>query len=95
MKIPPPNIEQDAEHIAASAFMFLSSDTDRFGCFLTHSGLNPASIRTMISTPTFLIGILDYLMHDESLLMSFAQNENIPPQIIIQAYQALSNCEVT
>lgn len=60
---------------------------ERFGAL---SGVCLGSLRAAAETPDFLAGILDYVLGDESLLLSFAANCGLDPFQVQQARASLS-----
>lgn len=75
----------DPEGLAARALGFLASDPDRLGRFLALSGLDPSNVRQAALSPTFLPAVLDHLLADETLLLAFANAEEIAPGSIADA----------
>ncbi len=71
-----------AEDIAIQAIQFLSADTDRLISFFNTTGLSIEQLRDNINSHSFLSGILEYLLTDESLLLAFCANNNLNPAII-------------
>ena len=81
---------QDAELIALKALGFLASDGERLGRFLALTGIAPQDIRAAAAEPAFLLGILDHLRGDQSLLLEFTSSEGIDPARIDAASHLLS-----
>ncbi len=73
---------ESSENIALQALMFISQDTKRLHHFLEITGLNAGQMRENIVIPDFLVGVLEYLLSDDSLLLSFCSNQSIDPQAI-------------
>ncbi len=71
------------------ALTFLASDGERLGTFLAACGLGPADLKSGARNPQFLAGVLDYLLGDESLLLTFAENAGIDPGSIAGARRFL------
>jgi len=69
----------EAETTALNVLNFLAGDETRLQRFMTLSGLDPQALRSNVSDPAFLAGILDYLLQDESLIYMFASTYNTPP----------------
>jgi len=76
----PGNESTGAEVVALNALRYLAEDGDRLGRFLALSGASPADLSAMIGEPAFLGGVLDFLLQDESLLVEFAEAENLAPE---------------
>lgn len=80
----------DAERLAIDALSFIAAEPGLLGQFAAVTGHTPATIRAEISSPEFLVGILDFLMSDESLLLVFASHQGVTPMEITAARQALA-----
>lgn len=78
-----------AGEIAIKALTYLSNDPELMGRFLALSGLDPAGLKDVVSEPSFLAGILDFLLMDDSLLLTFASNASINPHDIASAKAVL------
>ena len=83
---PPP---EEAKSIAIAALGFIAGDGDRLGRFLALTGLGPSNLRQAAADPTFLAGVLDHMMADESLMMVFAEHHSLAVEAIVQARTAL------
>jgi hypothetical protein len=79
-----------AESIGTSALLFLGSDMQRLGQFLTLTGVGPADLRIEARSPHMLAAVLDYLLQDESLLLVFCASDGVPPEDIAPAQRALA-----
>ena len=76
---------ETAETIAIQALGFLSSDSELLGRFLALSGLDPSAIRDVASEPSFLAAVLDFLLSDDSLILTFSSNNAIAPEDVVTA----------
>ena len=76
---------EEAKTIAIAALGFIAGDSDRLGRFLALTGLGPSNLRQAAADPTFLAGVLDHMMADESLLMVFAEHQSIAVDAIVRA----------
>ncbi len=81
---------QDAETLALRALGFLASEPDRLEPFLAATGLGPATLRAAASDPGFLAAVLDHISGSDSLLLEFAGNLGISPDLVGQARARLS-----
>jgi Protein of unknown function (DUF3572) len=79
-----------AEELAVAALTFIAGEPERLGRFLALSGIGPESIRAAAREPDFLLGVLDHLAGDETLLMAFAEESGIDPGDIELARRALA-----
>ena len=81
--------EAEAEAIAARALGFIAGDPEELGRFLALTGIGPETIRAAAADPAFLVGVLEYLLSNEPLLISFAARENVRPTLIAAARHIL------
>ena len=82
-----------AEVLAVQALGFIAQDAERFGRFLALTGIGPSDIRKAAQNSHFLVGVLDYVISDESLLVAFAGHAEVEPMTIMAAQQALSEID--
>jgi hypothetical protein len=83
-----PSLEE-AEIVALKALAFLASDMERLSRFLALSGLSPGDMRAAAADRRFLTGILNHLLHDESLLLTFTADEDLDPRLPAMAAEIL------
>ena len=82
---------EDAEVIALKALAFIAGDGDRLGRFLALSGAGPDDIRRAAGDPQFLAGVLNHLLQDESLLLTFTAEADLDPRLPTLAAEILIN----
>lgn len=80
-----------ASALAVAALAFLAQEGDRLAGFLAATGLGPQSLRTAAHEPGFLLGVLEYITNDESLLLAFAAERDLDPQEVMRAQEALGD----
>ena len=85
-----PKRRADPEEVALAVLNRLVGEPDRLGRFLSLTGLDPGSIRSIAGTPAFLAAVLDHVASDEALLLSIAAEAEIDPGSIEGARLALS-----
>ena len=76
--------------MAVAALGFIAGDGERLGRFLAITGIGPESIRAAAREPDFLLGVLDYLVSDESLLLAFARENGFEPEHVAHAREVLA-----
>jgi hypothetical protein len=81
---------EEAEVIALKALAFLAADAARLNRFLALSGVDLDGLRAVASSPEFLAGLLNHLLEDESLLLTFTAEQELDPRIPALAAQALA-----
>jgi hypothetical protein len=79
-----------AEEIGVAGLIFLAADIQRLGRFLALTGLGPAELKAEARTPRMLAAVLDHLLHDESLLLVFAADNQLEPEDIAPARRLLA-----
>ena len=79
-------VAQDyADFIAVKAVEYMAQNLETLGGFLAHAGVGPADLKESISDPSFLAGVLDYMMMDEATLLDLAKTMDLSPQDIVKA----------
>lgn len=81
---------ENAEELAIQVLGFIGRDPEHLGRFLSLSGIGPAQLREAASEPGFLLGVLEFVMADETLLLAFTSNSGVRPTMIAAAHYALS-----
>jgi Protein of unknown function (DUF3572) len=81
--------------LAVTALSFIAGEPERLGRFLAATGIGPESIRDAAREPDFLLGVLDYLMSDEELLLAFANENSFDPEHVASARDILAGPPVT
>ena len=82
--------KEAATALAVAALNFLAGDHERLERFLALTGLGPQSLRATAREPSFLVGVLDHVASDETLLLAFANESGIDPQDVGRARDALA-----
>jgi len=83
---------EEAEIIALNALSFLASDAVRLDRFLRLSGVSATDIRAAAADREFLAGVLNHLLQDESLLLTFAADADLDPRLPALAAEILNGC---
>lgn len=80
----------DPETLALRALGFLAAEPERLAPFLAATGLGPETLRAAANEPGFLVAVLDHLCGNESLLLEFAGNLSLNPEIVVRARESLA-----
>ena len=91
MKAPSPAAREAAEMLAIQALGFIGEEPERLAGFLHSSGLAVEQIRDAAQEPRFLVGVLEHMLGDESLLLAFAASVGVDPAAIGQARAAVAS----
>ncbi len=89
MKKPSGMAREAAEALAIQALTFIAADGERLGHFLAASGIGPAEIRAASREPDFMLGVVEFLGHDEAMLIAFAAEAGFDPADIGKAAKVL------
>ncbi|MFK8036303.1 MAG: DUF3572 domain-containing protein [Hyphomicrobiales bacterium] len=90
----PASIEE-AEAISIQALTYFAQDPESLERFLSLSGITADRIREAAKSPGFLAGVLDYLMQNESLLLTFSENTGVRAETIISAHRQLVGYDIS
>lgn len=85
---------EEAELLAINALGFLAAEPERLQRFMELTGLGIPAIRSQAANPAFLGGILDHLLADESLLLIFAEDQQMRPERIAKLRRQLPGAAI-
>jgi hypothetical protein len=80
----------EAQSLAIEALSFLATEPEHLGRFLAASGLGPQTLREAAADAAFLVGVLEFLMADEAILLAFSEISGTRPTMIAAARFTLS-----
>ena len=83
--------QKSAENTTLSMFRFIASEPEHFSRFANITGVEISDLAEIAGNKTFLAAVVDFLMSDESLLLSFCENNNTAPETIHKVRFALSD----
>ncbi len=86
--------KEEAEAIALKALAFLVRDDARLTALQEATGIDLATLRTHAAERALQVAILDHLLSDESLLLIFAEDEGLDPNLPRLARMRLSGEDV-
>ncbi len=81
---------EQAEDVAIKALGWLASTPDKLQHFCNTTGASADDIRVRANEPEFLGFVLDFLLLDDSTILSFAEDAGIPPESIRSAQVSLA-----
>jgi hypothetical protein len=82
--------KKQAEMLAIDALTFLAGDPESLARFLALTGVGPHSLRAAAADPAFLAGVLDHLLTEETLLLTYAETAGIAPERVAKARHFLA-----
>ena len=80
----------EAETIAVQALGYLAGRPEELSRFIALAGLGPTNLRRAASDPSFLGGVVAFLLQDEPLLLAFAADAGLAPATVAEAGHALA-----
>lgn len=78
-----------AEILGVNALGWLIDQEDHLLAFLSMSGAGIDDLRSRVADPEFLGAVMDFILTDDSLVVSFAESQKIKPEMVFEARQAL------
>ncbi|WP_062202778.1 DUF3572 domain-containing protein [Aureimonas sp. AU12] len=81
--------DDNAAALAIEALSFIAGDSLLFNRFLRLTGLELENLRQAADDPSFLAGVLDFILGDERTLEEFAAHAGLPPQRVAAARHVL------
>ena len=78
-----------AEVLALEGLGWLAGQEDGIQRFLTHAGIDAATLRDAAGTPGMNVAVLDFLLGHEDLLLSFCESLSLAPRQVHLARHAL------
>ncbi|MEP0520362.1 MAG: DUF3572 domain-containing protein [Hyphomicrobiales bacterium] len=90
----PSDNSAEAEAIAIQALAHFAQDPETLERFLSLSGIAPNKIREAASSPGFLAGVLDFLMQNEAILLTFSANNGMRAETIASAHRQLLGYDI-
>ena len=80
-----------AETVAVTALAFLAERPEALGRFLALAGIGPVMLRQAAQDPAFLMGVIDFLMSEEPLLIAFADHAGLRPEQVAAVGRILAD----
>lgn len=73
----------NAEVIALNLLSYIAGDQDRLDRFIAITGIAPAGLGAAAGDASFLAGVMDYALADETVLTGFAESAGMKPETLI------------
>ena len=74
-----------AEAVALQAIAYLMANEDLMAGFLAASGCAAEELKGRLKDRGFLVGALDYLLSDDSVVIAFARHNDVAPETPLHA----------
>ena len=73
--------------VATDVLLWIAGEPERLMPFLRASGIDPRDLRARAADPTFLDGVLDYVVGDEAVLTACAAGLGLSPERIAAVWR--------
>lgn len=80
---------EEAEAVAFKAIAFIAADDDLLSRFVALTGCGADEIKARLKEPSFLGGVLDFILADEPTLLAFAEAAELGPDTPMAARMRL------
>ena len=74
------------EELADLCLNHLAQDPEQLVDFMSIAGLSPDGLRAALGTKSFALGLLDYVVHNEALLLAIGQSHSLRPESIMRVW---------
>ena len=78
-----------AETIALQALAFLVKEDNLLNQFFASSGLAPQDLKDHFQDPNVLGGVLDFILTDDGILLSFCNATSLSPETLVMVRRLL------
>ena len=78
-----------AESLGLQCLAWLLSEDDLLPVFMGSTGVSEGDLREHATDPSFLGSVLDFLLMDDAWVLRFCEATGVPPEMPMQARQAL------
>lgn len=74
------------EELADLCMNHLAQDPEQLVDFMSIAGLSPDRLRAALGTKSFALGLLDYVVKNEPLLLAVSQSRSLKPETIMRIW---------
>lgn len=82
LKAPQPTLEE----LADLCLNHLAQDPEQLADFMGIAGFSPDGLRKAIGSRSFALGLLDYVVQNEPLLLAVSQSSTVQPETIMRVW---------
>jgi hypothetical protein len=79
-------LQPSLDELADLCLTHLAQNPEQLADFMGIAGLSPNGLRTVLGTKSFALGLLDYVVHNEPLLVAISQSSTIKPETIMRVW---------
>jgi len=74
------------EELADICLNHLAQDPEQLADFMSIAGLSADRLRAAVGTRSFALGLLDYVVQSEALLLAICQSSSLKPETIMRVW---------
>ncbi|HZY67408.1 MAG TPA: DUF3572 family protein [Devosia sp.] len=82
LKQPQPSLIE----LAGLCLDYLAQNPDKLAEFMSIAGLSPDGLRQAVGSRSFALGLLDYVVGNEDVLLAVSQSAAIRPETVMQVW---------
>ncbi len=86
--------DQNAQNMALDALLWLSGEEELVSSFIAMTGADVQDLRRQAQNPEFLGFVMDFVLSDDSLVISCAQSLGVAPENLAQIRARLPGGDV-
>jgi hypothetical protein len=79
-------LQPSLEELADICLTHLAQDPEQLVDFMSIAGLSPDRLRAVLGKKSFALGLLDYVVHNEPLLVAISQSSALKPETIMRVW---------
>ena len=78
------------QELADLCLQHLAQNPEQLAEFMGYSGLSPDGLRRGVGTKSFALGLIDYVVQNEPLLVAIAEANRLQPESIMRVWAKLN-----
>jgi hypothetical protein len=79
-------LQPTLEEIADLCLTHLAQDPEQLADFMSRAGFSPDGLRGALGTRSLSLGLLDYVVQNEALLVAISQSSALKPETIMRVW---------
>ena len=83
-------LETETEAISEACFAYLVQHPEDLQHFMTEVGYSPAAIEKALGSRDLAMGMIDYFVRSEPLLLAMCANAGFTPERVVSIWQRLN-----
>jgi Protein of unknown function (DUF3572) len=80
------DLQPTLEELASLGLNHLAQDPEQLVDFMSIAGLSPDRLRAALGTKSFSLGVLDYIVQNEPLLLAVCESNSLKPETVMRVW---------